>query len=85
MTENEGRMSRRRFVRRLGLTLGAGIGLMAIPARALAIPFRCCYSGCACGHDNCATGKCRCLCDCGGSSYCAINCVSPGQCINCPC
>ncbi len=87
------RSSRGKFLKRLGLTLAAGIGVAGVLASsAFATPGRCCVVS---GDTNCTqtgcgscSGGCICKCDCTGigESYCWTgHCLSPGQCVNCPC
>ena len=80
--------SRGRFLKRLGLTLAAAVGVAgALASSAFATTGQCCKD---CGRCNsCGSGKCYCFCDCSGigSSYCwtaSQGCLSSG-CVSCPC
>jgi hypothetical protein len=66
----EGKSNRRRFLRMIGLTLGAAVGAAAIPAAAHAA-FQCCpdFSGCGVSHPCNNTTPYHCTCP-DGSSYC---------------
>lgn len=86
----ESRTSRPVFLKRLGATLAAAVGVAAVLASsARAAPGQCCYD-CSCG--NCTFGSppqngCRCFCDCSGigKSYCWDAQCSTGGCVSCPC
>jgi len=85
--ERERVISRRRFLRQLGVTLAAAIGVGALASSASALLSQCCKDCNQCGQ--CDTGKCFCFCDCTGvsDSYCwtaAQGCLS-GGCVQCPC
>jgi hypothetical protein len=73
--------SRRTFLRRMGLTLAAGLGVLAIPARAKATTGQCCP------RDSCGpcTNTIPFYCDCGGpDSYCTCQYRAP-SCYLAPC
>jgi hypothetical protein len=80
--------SRGKFLKRLGVTLAAAIGVAgALASSALATPGQCCKDCGQCG--SCGSGKCYCFCDCSGisQSYCwtaSQGCLSSG-CVSCPC
>lgn len=84
---------RRGFLKRLGLTLAAGIGVAGVLASsAFADPGQCCVvaNDEDCSETGCGScsGGCICHCDCSGigESYCWANhCRSPGTCESCPC
>lgn len=86
--ELEKTTSRGRFLKRLGLTLAAAVGVAgALASSALATPGQCCKDCGQCG--SCGSGKCYCFCDCSGigQSYCwtaSQGCLSSG-CVSCPC
>jgi hypothetical protein len=89
----ETRTTRTSFLKRLGTTLAAAVGIAgAFASQAFALPGQCCHD-CTCGGccDGCPEGKCWCRCDCTGisESYCWYNpnhaCVNPSQCASCPC
>ncbi len=80
---DEQRTSRRSFLRRLGITLAAGVGVAAFPGTARGGSdglFECCASEAHCPELNCqAQGLVKWWCDCGGSSYCVCR-TSGGNC-----
>ena len=82
--------SRTRFLKQLGLTLVAGLGLAAAFARPAYAAGNCCKD-CGCGSAGCGSGECFCFCDCSQvqtQSYCytvvPAGCISTG-CKQCPC
>lgn len=88
------RTNRGTFLKRLGLTLAAGIGVAGVLATsAFADPGQCCARlndpNCEdCGSSGCGSGQCICRCDCTGigDSYCFTgHCQQPGYCESCPC
>jgi len=85
---SEGRSTRGRFLKRVGMTLAAAVGVAAAYAAPAYAAGNCCKDCGRCG--TCASGKCFCWCDCsavGGQSYCwtaQSGCLSSG-CVPCPC
>jgi hypothetical protein len=78
---DEQRTSRRSFLRRLGITLAAGVGVAAFPGIARGRGdglFECCPSNQHCPELNCGS-QVKWWCDCGGSSYCVCR-SSGGSC-----
>jgi hypothetical protein len=70
---------RRRFLKRVGITLAAGIGLAAFPGHAKAF-VNCCQSACDPGY-ACGPGQVAFWCSCGGPGWdycvchdCGVNC-----------
>lgn len=87
----ESTSTRGSFLKRLGVTMAAAVGVAGVFAsRAFADPNRCCKDCAQCGS-NCDpndSNKCYCHCDCSGigASYCWTQpqgCTS--GCVNCPC
>jgi hypothetical protein len=78
----ESRSSRVKFLRRLGVTLAAGVGAATFASVAHAAG-RCCHD-CSCGT---CQGGCRCFCNCGGigDSYCWTSVCLASGCVGCPC
>lgn len=88
----EAKTTRGRFLKRLGVTLAAGIGVAGILAStASASAGHCCRNCSQCGSCGDKMNGCYCLCDCTGigSSYCIQTsswCQAPGDpCPMCPC
>lgn len=84
----ENTSTRGSFLKRLGITLAAGVGVAAAFASgALADPNRCCTDCAQCGNQGCAGTACHCHCDCSGigESYCWFAGPCTTSCINCPC
>jgi hypothetical protein len=72
--------NRRRFLRQLGTTLAAGMGIAWLPSqRAYAV--NCCPDP-TCG--SCPSGKRKFRCQCPDGSYCTI-CLTRTTCYNGPC
>jgi hypothetical protein len=90
MDENENMTSRGRFLKRLGATLAAAVGMGVFASTARATAGQCCKDCNRCGQDsNCNGSRCYCFCDCDsiGPSYCltsSAGCLS-GGCIACGC
>jgi len=90
-TEIEETSTRGSFLKRLGMTLAAGVGVAAaFASAAFAEPLKCCRD-CSCGTCTDVANGCRCRCDCSGigKSYCwtegpGTPCLGSG-CVNCPC
>jgi peroxiredoxin len=80
--------SRGQFLKRLGITLAAGVGVAAaLASSARAGSGQCCIDCGTCG--SCGGTNCFCFCDCSGigKSYCwtaSQGCLSSG-CVGCPC
>jgi hypothetical protein len=86
MEENENRTSRGRFLKQLGLTLGAAVGVGALAAPAFANPGTCCYDT-TCGSCG-SEGWFWCRCQCFDYNYCWTSehaCRGSFQCFSCPC
>jgi|GraSoiStandDraft_32_1057276.scaffolds.fasta_scaffold3045155_1 hypothetical protein len=68
------RSSRRSFLRSLGLALGAGIGVLAVPGAAKANVGQCCLDNTNCSG-TCPSGQYLYFCDCGGAggNYCTCH------------
>lgn len=58
--------SRRRFLRQIGLTLGVGVGALAVPAVARATLYQCCPQACI----SCETNWHSHFCECEWGTYC---------------
>jgi hypothetical protein len=77
--------SRGIFLRRVGMTLAAAVGVLAVPARARAVLGKCCLDNTRCSG-TCPTGQYLHYCDCGdpASSYCVCHsgttCYGPAPC-----
>jgi hypothetical protein len=84
MQSAETRASRGVFLRRLGLTLGAAFGALAIPGGAKAFTGKCCLDNTRCSG-TCPSGTYWHYCDCAPfyESYCV--CHSGTTCYNGPC
>lgn len=94
MEESEGRISRTRFLRQLGITLAAAVGAVTFARSAYAVDGNCCRNCSQCG--TCLKNNqpgCYCYCDCSGSgtgteNYCyqtEAGCRLSQDCIPCPC
>jgi hypothetical protein len=75
--------SRGQFLRRVGVTLAAGIGVAAFPGEARAY-VNCCPSSCNPGT-QCPTGQQPFYCNCGGGGQDYCVCHDCGDCYNGPC
>lgn len=80
-------LSRRRFLRQLGTTFAAGVGVALVPSLARADEtdsgYQCCPDT-TCGPPwQCNFPKIYHRCQCPGSSYCA--CFADNNCFNSPC
>jgi hypothetical protein len=82
--ENPAQSSRALFLRRLGMTLAAGLGALAIPATAKATFGKCCLDNTRCSG-VCPSGKYWHYCDCAPyyDSYCV--CATATSCYSAPC
>lgn len=82
---NEGRSSRRGFLRRLGTFAAVGLGIALMPATARAQSGRCCKNASAC---PCPPGKFSYQCSgCGLGPCCKCLDTDRGECFDtaCPC
>lgn len=82
----EGKTSRQRFLRQLGLTFAVAVGFGAFASRAFASVGQCCEDCLRCS--GCSMSNCYCYCDCSGigDSYCWT--AQPhcqAGCQTCPC
>jgi hypothetical protein len=91
LESTESSTTRPGFLKRLGVTLAAGVGVAGVLAsRAFATPGQCCFDT-TCGNCDGGEGqKYYCMCDCSGigSNYCYVTpsaCLYQHQCISCPC
>ena len=80
-------MSRPRFLRQLAVGIGAGLGVVAVPALARAQPYNCCPDVWDFCPNDCTGGQVRYWCECrpyGGDNYCT-HCRDNTGCENGPC
>jgi hypothetical protein len=83
----ESSTSRRRFLRRLGVTLGVAVGAAAFAQPAFALG-NCCRDCADCGECQGPNGVgCWCACMCPTNSYCWVSgqCLQTQTCVQCPC
>lgn len=86
MNAIESSSSRRRFLRQIGIGLGAGVGVLAVPKVAKADIWVCCPDTSTCGG-GCPQNQTKYLCRCsqwGLTDYCT-GCQPSGNCYNGPC
>ena len=81
MESTEHRSDRRRFLRRLGVTLAAGVGVLAVPGVAHAA-YQCCLDNTHCSG-VCPSGQFWHFCHCPDGTYCA--CMGGTGCVLAPC
>lgn len=86
MEETE-KTSRPRFLRQLGVTLAAALGVGVFAKQAFASTLCCWDSGCATCNVNATTPGHHCSCDCFPGCWNDSPCISDEShgCISCPC
>lgn len=84
--EPDGKVTRPRFLKQLGVTLAAAVGLASFASRAFGGTGNCCENCFQCSA--CSVSTCVCYCDCsqvGGKNYCFTGSPCQSGCQPCPC